>query len=183
MHNTGASIIWTIWPQRQPDGSRSITVTQSLGVLLLSSVAAWAGGPIEIEGSWARATIGQVPNSAAYMEISNSGADADRLVAATTPNARKVELHEHVNQDGVMKMRPLEDGIEVPANGSVSLAPGGLHIMIMGLDEKLVAGKTIPITLTFERQGEMTLDVSIVEKKAASHGSHGEQTSHKAHGS
>lgn len=118
-------------------------------------------GDVMIQQPWARASIGKAPNSAAYMTLEVMGDEADRLIAVASPLAAKAELHTHLMEGGVAKMRPV-DAIEVAPGAPTVLAPGGLHIMLMGLSEPLVEGATIPLTLTFERAGEITLEAPVV---------------------
>lgn len=94
------------------------------------------------------------------MTITGHGS-ADRLVGATSPWAPTVELHETINDGGVMKMRPVPGGFEVPATGSLELKPGGKHIMLIGLNKPLVNGEEIEITLRFEKGGEITVKVPV----------------------
>ncbi|MCC6790614.1 MAG: copper chaperone PCu(A)C [Thermomicrobiales bacterium] len=98
---------------------------------------------------------------AAYMVIENTGTTADRLIAGKTAVAETVEIHEIVDVNGVMKMQPLADGLEIPAGGSVELKPGGYHIMLIGLTESLVDGTTYELTLTFAEAGDVTLTVAV----------------------
>lgn len=124
-----------------------------------------------IEHPWARASIGAARTGAAYMTIRNEGAAADRLVAAASEAAEKVELHAHIAEGDIMRMRPAE-AIEIPAGGSVELRPGGLHLMLMGLRYPLKEGEVFPATLTFERAGEVRIGVE-VEAAAAGRGHQG----------
>jgi copper(I)-binding protein len=94
---------------------------------------------------------------AAFMVIENKGA-ADRLVAATAENADHVEIHEMSMTDGVMKMREMPGGLDIPAGGKVELKPGSYHLMLMGLKQPIAAGATIKGTLTFEHAGKVAVD-------------------------
>ena len=137
-------------------------------------------GNVMIHEPWARASLGQTPNSAAYMVLEITEGEPDRLVSGSSPVANKVELHTHLMEDGVAKMRPVEV-IEIAPGAPAVLKPGGLHLMIMGLVQKLEAGQTMPITLVFENGGEVTLEVPIKglgEAGQAAHGSmsHGHGT-------
>lgn len=88
--------------------------------------------------------------SAVYLTIANAGTAADRLVSAATDIAGIVEIHtSEMDSQGVMRMRPLTDGLEIPPNGSVNLEPGGYHIMLMELNQPLMPGTTITLTLKF----------------------------------
>lgn len=100
--------------------------------------------------------------SAVYLTLNNTGGAADRLISASTEAAGTVELHmSSMDDQGVMRMTPLTDGIEIPANGSATLEPGGMHIMLMNLQQDLVAGETIDVTLTFESEKTLTIQAEI----------------------
>ncbi len=118
---------------------------------------------IQVATPWVRASIGQAPNTAAYMLISNMGTKADKLVAGATPVAKKVEIHEHVMDGNIARMREVS-GIPVAAGVTAALKPGGYHVMIMGLKQPLKDGDTMPLTLTFETAGEITLEVPVMKK-------------------
>lgn len=136
-------------------------------------------GNIMIHEPWVRASMGNTPNSAAYMTLENMGAEPDHLIRGSSPVAKKVEPHTSLMEGGVAKMRPV-DAIEVAPGTPTVLAPGGLHLMIMGLTEKLTEGSTIPLTLVFEHAGEVTLEVPVKGMAAGDmdHGSmdHGGQS-------
>lgn len=119
-----------------------------------------AGGDIAVEGAWARPAAMPGGNGAAYFVVTNSGSAADRLIAAASPIGT-TEIHESMmSDDGTMAMRPV-NGVDVPAGGSVAFEPGGLHIMFIGVAEPPAVGDTIPLTLTFENAGELTLEVPV----------------------
>jgi copper(I)-binding protein len=100
--------------------------------------------------------------SAAYMTLTNQGGAADTLISVATDVAGVVELHtSELDSSGVMRMRPLTDGLEIPANGSVSLSPGGYHVMLMNLRQDLVEGETVPLTLTFESGKTLTVEAEV----------------------
>lgn len=120
---------------------------------------AQAEGPITVKEPYARATIGQAKVTAAYMTIETTGA-ADRLVAAASPVAGTVELHAHLHEGGVMKMRQVE-AIELAPGKPAVLETGGYHIMMLDLKQPLKAGETIPLTLTFEKAGKLELQVPV----------------------
>lgn len=137
-------------------------------------------GDIIIHEPWVRASLGSAPNSAAYMML-ETDAEADRLVGGSTPAADEVQLHTHIMEDGVAKMRPVE-AIEVAPGTPTVLEPGGLHIMLVGLTERLEEGSTMPLTLEFETAGEVALEVPIHglgqrrmehDGRSMEHGNHG----------
>ena len=119
-------------------------------------------GDIHIMKPWSRPMPPVAANGAAYMTLMNKGSAPDKLVSVSTPMATKAELHAHIMEGGLMKMRRV-DGVDlVPGKPSV-LKPGGFHVMMMGLKEPLVDGKSFPMTLTFERAGSVEVTVRIFE--------------------
>jgi hypothetical protein len=115
---------------------------------------------LSIEDAWARPSMMVDGAVAVYFEIHNEGGDADRLIAASSPAAANVELHESLEENGVMSMRPVE-AIEVPAGGHTELKPGGLHIMLINLVEPLEVGDTIEVTLAFENAGDKMVTAEV----------------------
>ncbi len=122
---------------------------------------------LEISGGFARATPSLAKVGIAFMTIRSLGA-ADRLVGYTSPACNRPEMHTHIEQDGVMKMRQVE-AIEVPAGEVVELKPGGLHLMMIDLNEQLVEGGTVDFTLVFETAGEVAVTVPILGVGAMGH--------------
>lgn len=112
-------------------------------------------GPLSISEPWTRATPPKAQTAGGFVTIDNAGTMPDRLVGASSPIAGRVEIHEMRMDNGVMVMRPASDGIEIPAGGSVTLAPGGFHIMFMQLKEGLKEGDTLPVVLSFEQAGDI----------------------------
>ena len=129
-------------------------------------------GAITIRDAWARASMGQAGTSAVYMTLEASGNEGDRLVGAASPVATSAALHRHVVEGGVAKMRPVA-AIELAPGTPTVLEPGGLHIMLVGLGQKLVEGGMLPLTLTFEHAGSVELEVPIRGMAASmGHGDH-----------
>ncbi len=126
-------------------------------VLGLRSASAQTG-QIEVGNAWARATPGGSKVGAAYLTIQSP--TADRLVAVSSPIAKKVGLHTMTMSGTVMQMRPVA-AIDIPAGQPVTLAPSGLHVMLEGLKKPLSPGQSFPLTLTFEKAGKRTVDVAI----------------------
>lgn len=116
-------------------------------------------GPLRIVNPWTRAA-GQGMQGGGFLIIRNTGAVPDRLVSATSPAAGRLELHTHIRDGDVMRMRPVND-IPVPAQGEVTLQPGGMHLMLIGLTQPLNDGQHIPVTLRFEQAGEVTIQLAI----------------------
>jgi len=129
-----------------------------LATALLLPLAARAQDTITVEAPWTRAA-GQGGQGAGFVTIRNAGA-ADRLLSASTPAAGRTELHTMLRDGDIMRMRQVE-AIAVPANGAVTLAPGGLHIMLIGLTRPLAVGESVPLTLVFERAGTVTLNLAV----------------------
>jgi copper(I)-binding protein len=140
-----------------------------------------AAADLQVHHPWARASLGAHQTGAAYMGLVNVGEGADRLVAVSTPAAKRAELHEHSMDDqGVMKMRPVE-AIDVAAKSETHLQPGGLHVMLMGLAAPLTEGDSFPMTLRFENAGEIEVTVAVLAPAAmgpAHHGGHGSGHQH-----
>lgn len=150
----------------------------ALLALALLALAAMAPPParaadkadIHVDGAWARASIGNLDRSAAYFEIMNHGKSADRLVGVKTVASGKAELHTTIQENDVVRMRALDEGVEVPAGGTVSFAPAGHHVMLIGLEQPLKEGASFPLTLVFEKAGEVKVDVAV--RKGAPGGGH-----------
>ena len=129
-----------------------------ISFLLLSP--AWAGEGLDVQG-WARATATKARNGAAYITIKNSSGSRDRLFSGNSLVAKSSALHNHVMDSGVMKMRP-GGSLDIPAYCTVIMKPCGLHVMLMGLKLPLVKGRSLPLTLTFEKAGAMTIQIKIM---------------------
>ncbi len=130
----------------------------------LSAVAA----DIMVVKPQAFATREGQPNAAAFVEIHNHGKSADRLKAVKFPASvvGRGELHSMSHQDGKMVMREMKD-VELPAGGTIKMAPGGDHLMLIGLKRALKAGETIDATLVFEKAGEVKVSIPVVDRAAA----------------
>lgn len=134
-------------------------------LVLLSAQALMAedfkAGSIEIGDPWSRATPGGAKVAGGFLVLKNTGATADRLVSVTAPFAGKVQIHEMTLANGVMTMRPLEAGLEVPAGGTVTFKPGSYHIMFMDLKQPLKVGEVVDGTLTFEKAGSVQVQFKV----------------------
>jgi len=143
-------------------------------LVALAAAPALAGdatsGDIMIMNAWSRATPKGAPVGSGYLMIHNQGA-ADKLLGATADFA-DVQFHEMKLNDGVMQMRELKDGLAIPANGVVLLAPGGYHIMFVNLKRPLVKGEKEKVTLRFERAGPITVDFDVQAIGASDSGAH-----------
>jgi copper(I)-binding protein len=114
---------------------------------------------VTVHDAWARASAGAATTGAAYVTLMG-GSQPDQLIGASTPVAATAEVHETINDNGVMKMRPLP-GLAIPAGGTVTFAPGGTHIMMTGLKQKLTAGQSFPLTLKFAHTAPITVNVQV----------------------
>lgn len=123
--------------------------------------AAATVGSIEISGPFTRATLPNAPVAGGFLTLTNTGSEDDRLVSASSTIARETQVHEMAMAGDVMKMRQLTDGLVIPAGATIVLEPGGYHIMFMGLSQTLVEGETVAVTLTFEKAGEVTIDLPV----------------------
>ncbi|MCQ4322649.1 copper chaperone PCu(A)C [Stutzerimonas stutzeri] len=143
----------------------------ALGTACLSATAAdqnnadhqMTGAPLEATQVWSRAMPPTAPTGAVYFTLQNPGDSTDRLLGVHTPRAKKAELHTHVHEGEMMRMKQI-DSIEVPAGGQVEFKPGSNHVMLFELSAPLVAGERFPLTLEFEHAGEVTIDVSIQDQ-------------------
>jgi len=133
-------------------------------------------GSIEISHGFARATLPNAPVGGGYVTLHNGGENDDRLVGAASPVSPDVQLHQMTVEDDVMRMSEVEGGIAVPAGETVTLKPGGLHLMFMQITEPFVEGTSIPVTLTFENAGtaEIGLEVRDIAAGAGHDMSHEE---------
>jgi len=147
-------------------------------LILLAAALAPAGpalahdymqGDIQIMKPWSRPLPAVSTNGAAYMTLMNKGSAPDKLLSASTPAAKKAEIHTHIMEGGMMKMRQVE-AVEILPGEAAVFEPGGLHVMMMGLTEPLVEGKSFPLTLEFERAGTVEVKVMIFEPEESGHG-------------
>ncbi len=130
----------------------------------LTPVAAAAETGIVVREAWARlvgaAEAGSARNGAVYLTLDNRGSKADRLVRVATPVAAAAELHETRHEGGVVQMRPVE-AMEIPAGGSLSMKPGGAHVMLLGVRTPFAPDERIPLTLEFASGARVAVDVPV----------------------
>ncbi len=141
-----------------------IATTLAAAVLVLAPQPSRAhttkAGPLTISDMWTRATVGTTRPGVAYFTVTNAGTEADRIVAASSPLAARVEMHQSRMENGMMTMVPVM-ALAVPAGAKLTLAPGGYHLMLLGLKQPLTAGQMLPLTLTFARQGKVAIRLHI----------------------
>jgi hypothetical protein len=138
------------------------------------SMVAQADG-LTVHDAWARASAGAATTGAAYVMVMG-GSQPDQLIGASSPVAATAEVHQTLTENGVMKMRPAPN-LPIPAGQMVTFAPGGTHIMLMGLKHPLAAGQTFPLTLTFAHAGPITVDVAV---RGVGHGANSGMGGHDA---
>ncbi len=139
-------------------------VTASLLTLLLLPSSGLSQdyriGSLAVDQAWARESPPTVTNGAAFMTITNRGTSTDRLMSADAEVSERVELHTHLMDQGVMRMRQV-DSIELKPGEVTELKPGGLHVMFIGLKAPFKAGQQVPVTLRFERGGNLEIEVPV----------------------
>jgi periplasmic copper chaperone A len=152
-------------------------------LILVAMAAVFIAAPavaddgLHVENAYALIAPGARQSGAVFMQLVNHGAEADRLIAAASDVAGRVELHTHVmSAEGLMQMVAVEEGFPILANGDHALARGGDHVMMMGLNQDLELGDKFTLTLTFEKAGKVVVVVPVREDDppgAADHSGHG----------
>jgi hypothetical protein len=135
-------------------------------VLLLACIPAaiaheFKVGDLEIEHPWSRATPPGAKVAGGYFTVTNKGSVPDRLLSISSEISDKAELHEMGVKDGVMTMRPVEGGLEIPAGGKIALKPGAYHLMFTGLKRQPKQGEKFAATLTFEKAGSVKVEFAV----------------------
>ena len=118
-------------------------------------------GPIGIDHPWSRATPRGANVAGGYLKITNTGTTPDRLIGGSANAAKRFEIHEMSMADGVMRMRELKDGLEIPAGATVELKPGSYHVMMMDLSKPFTKGDRVQATLTFEKAGKIAIEFAV----------------------
>lgn len=160
--------------------NRRTLLAAVVGTLLLATAPVVAHdyrlGDLVIEHPWTRATPAGAPVAGGFFKVRNTGKTADRLISGTSAVAGTFEIHEMAVVDGIMKMRALDKGIEIPPGGEVVLKPGGLHVMFIGLAAPLEKGAKVKGTLVFEKAGKIEVEYTVEAIAAGSsttgHGEH-----------
>lgn len=138
-------------------------------LLALTSIASAQTCDLHLAKAEIRATAPNAPVTGGYLHIQNNSKKAHRLVSVQADFAQHTELHEMKHEEGIMKMAPLEKGIEIPVGAAVQLKPGGLHIMFMKLTAQLKPTQMHKVKLVFANCGEMQADFMVVRKPASGH--------------
>lgn len=151
----------------------------SAAMLMLAGAAQ---AEVSVTSPFSRASAPTAKAGAAFLTL-NIDAGSDKLLGGSSPVAEKVELHTHLMDNGIAKMRPVEGGIAVTAGTPTELKPGGLHIMLIGLKAPLKQGESFPLTLNFEKAGTVTVSVPVqgpgAKAPMADHAGHGEHSGHQ----
>lgn len=123
-------------------------------------------GQLVVAQPWSMALPPNAPTVAAYFVITNGGADNDKLKAVDSPIAGAAQLHEHVSQDGLMKMQHVET-VDIPGGGTATFAPMAYHVMLLDLKDRarLIDGQSFPLTLHFEKAGDLTVEVMVLKQR------------------
>lgn len=139
-----------------------IMIIAAAALAFVGSAPALAGhADISVSQAWSRATPKGAKVAGGYLTIENRGTQPDRLLSASSAAASKVEIHQMAIQDGIMTMRPLDDGLIIPPDATVTLAPGGDHIMFVGLAAPFEEGQRIPVSLNFEHAGKIDVNFDV----------------------
>ena len=150
----GRSVAWTEIPAAGADAHALAHPAASLRL-----AAAGQAEGLRVEHGWSRPALAG-GTGGGFLTVRNTGTAPDRLLSAASPAAARVEIHASTLQDGVMRMRP-QDDVPVPAGSEVALRPGGLHLMLLELRQPLRAGDRVPVTLRFERAGEVRTELTV----------------------
>ncbi|WP_428669062.1 copper chaperone PCu(A)C [Reyranella sp.] len=118
-------------------------------------------GNLRIDRLWARATPPTAPAGGGFLTVTNTGTTPDRLVSASSPASSQVQIHEMKMDGNIMRMRELDNGLEIPPGATVALVPGGFHLMMMGLKSPLKEGTRVPVTLVFEKAGKLDVELAV----------------------
>jgi copper(I)-binding protein len=154
------------------------TLSLAAAAAVAFALPAFADSPISVNDAYARVSSKMAKAGAAFMVIKNSGAEDDQLIGVTSDVAKRTELHTHKDDgNGNMQMLHVKEGFTVPAGGEHALARGGDHVMFMGLTRGLDHGDVVSVTLTFEKAGDVTLEVPVDLERKPDHGAmtHGDK--------
>lgn len=136
------------------------------GLLFSAGVLAGAADNVAVQDPYVRLAPPNAPATGAFMVIKNNGDKDIKVVKAANPVSKVTELHTHLNEGGVMRMRPVQ-GIDIKAKAEAVLKPGGLHVMLIDLKAPMKEGDVVPITLTFDDGSSKQVDAKVVRPMAA----------------
>ena len=150
---------------------KRIACSAALALLTsLASAQTFTAGTLSISQPWARATTPTVPTGAIYLSVTNQGQTPDRLLSARSTIAKQTEIHSSTMDNGMMRMRPVTDGVPIAPGSTVAFAPGGLHIMLVGLKHPLKTGEHFKLVLHFEKAGDHTVSAVVRDTAAPAGG-------------
>ena len=151
----------------------SCKVVITLSVASIAAMSSWvalahdfSAGDIRIGHPWSRVAPAAAPVIGGYLTLTNAGSEPDTLIGGSTPLAERIEIHQMTMEDGIARMRPLPDGVEIAPGSSVELAPGGTHLMFIKPTRPLVEGERIEATLEFSRAGAVKVEF-VVQRNAS----------------
>lgn len=164
---------------RPPIYLSAIAIAALLAVQLPGSAAAhdFKAGSLELKHPWSPKAPPVAPVLGGYLTIVNTGTEADRLVGGSTSVAERLELHESSMANGVARMRPAKDGIEIPAGETLNLQPGGAHIMLVNPKQRPAEGDKFKTILQFEKAGEVEVEF-VVQARASTPAPADDHTAH-----
>lgn len=144
-----------------------------LALALALPVAPALASDLSVSDAWARPTPPGSRVGAGYVQIHNAGQSPRRLLSAESPLAGSMEVHTMAEEDGMMRMRKLADGLEIPAGGHVELKPGAEHLMFFSPTQAFAEGETIPVTLIFDGEERLEVPFIVSDRSGRMHGGHG----------
>ena len=151
--------------------TKALALAALLSTPLVAVAHEYDSGNLHIDHPWSREMPPTAPTAAVYFVVQNQGDSADRLLRVDTPAAGKAELHEHLHQNGVMKMQQVAS-VEIAAKTAVAFAPMGYHVMLFSLPKQLKDGERFPLTLHFEHAGAVQVEVAVQKDAPAANGEH-----------
>ena len=151
---------------------KAIVVVAAMSAFAPLSAHEFKAGDLTIDHPWTRATPAGAKTAAGYLKIINKGKEADRFIGGSAEGVDAVEVHEMAMENNVMKMRPLEGGVEIKPGQTVEFKPSSYHLMMIGLREPFTKGKMIKGTLTFEKAGSVPVEFEVAAMGATSSGHH-----------
>ncbi|MDA9443421.1 hypothetical protein XH98_30920 [Bradyrhizobium sp. CCBAU 51745] len=142
-------------------GSIAGAVLLTLALRAPASADDVKAGDLVISQAWSRATPGGAKVAGGFLTIENKGTAPDKLIAVSAEIAGKAEVHEMAMDNGVMRMRPLDNGLVIEPGKTVKLAPGGSHLMLQDLKGPFKEGQKVPVTLEFEKAGKVSVSLDV----------------------
>lgn len=149
-------------PKHLPNRSGALLALAAFALIAAPATAhEYKAGALMIDHPWSRATVPGVKVAGGYLAIMNHGDKPDRLVSVSVPFAERAEMHESSVEDGVARMREIEGGVEIAPGATVTFAPGGKHLMFIGMKEALTKGQKVKGELTFETAGKVEVEFDV----------------------